>query len=246
MPEETPEILNVYADADYASQYAGLDWRGTYYLVRRDLPTILARHATPGRALDFGCGTGRSTRLLGELGFDAIGVDVSEAMVEIARKSNPAQEYLVIEDGDFSCFETGSFDLVLACFPFDNISGTERRRSMMRDLGRLLKPGGIFVNIVSRPELYIHEWASFTTAQFEENRSAKSGDVVRVITTDFDGAPVCDDLLCDADAYRLLYAEAGLQVIDSYRPLGVAEDPVLWKSELTVAPWEIWILTRSA
>jgi len=57
----------------------GLSDANTYYLAFRDLPEILSAHVTGPRALDFGCGTGRSTRILRKLGFDVTGVDVSEA-----------------------------------------------------------------------------------------------------------------------------------------------------------------------
>lgn len=242
MPAEPPEIENVYADADYAGQYSALDWTGSYYLIRRDLPEILERHATGRKALDFGCGAGRSTRLLKELGFDATGVDVSAAMVELARKSSPDQKFVVIEDGDFSAFEPGSFDLVFACFPFDNIPGDERKVALFKGLAGLLAPGGIFVNIVSAPEIYTNEWASFTTSQFEENRGARPGDVVRIITTDFEGSPVCDDIFTDEATYRELYARAGLEPIAAYQPLGHSDDPVAWKSESQISPWMIWVL----
>ena len=72
------DFRNVYNDAGYAAAYAALDWSGTYSLVRRDLPGILARHISGRRALDFGCGTGRSSRLLTACGFDVVGVDVAE------------------------------------------------------------------------------------------------------------------------------------------------------------------------
>ena len=56
----------------------------TYYLVYRDLPAIVAQHVTGREALDFGCGTGRSTRFLKRLGFNAIGIDISSSMIELA------------------------------------------------------------------------------------------------------------------------------------------------------------------
>jgi len=37
---------------------------------------------------------------------------------------------------------------------------------IFRDLARLLAPSGIIVNLVSSPEIYTHEWASFTTEDF--------------------------------------------------------------------------------
>ena len=40
-----------------------------------------------GLILDLGCGTGKMTRLLTEAGYDMIGVDNSEEMLEIAREA---------------------------------------------------------------------------------------------------------------------------------------------------------------
>ena len=39
-----------------------------------------------GLVLDLGCGTGKMTRLLAKAGFDMIGIDYSEDMLEIARE----------------------------------------------------------------------------------------------------------------------------------------------------------------
>ncbi len=70
--------VNCYEDASRAGAYATLEFANTYYLAYRDLPKILAECVTGTRALDFGCGTGRSTRFLQKLGFNVTGVDVSE------------------------------------------------------------------------------------------------------------------------------------------------------------------------
>ena len=41
-----------------------------------------------GRAMDFGCGAGRLTQALADHFDHSVGVDISEAMVELARKHN--------------------------------------------------------------------------------------------------------------------------------------------------------------
>jgi SAM-dependent methyltransferase len=64
---------NVYEDEERARAYATLQFPGTYYLAFRDLPALIRRYNHGSRALDFGCGTGRSTRFLRNLGLNVIG-----------------------------------------------------------------------------------------------------------------------------------------------------------------------------
>ncbi len=49
---------------------------------------------------------------------------------------------------------------------------------------RLLRADGRIVNLVSFPDIYRHEWASFSTRDFLDDRRAQSGDTVRIIVTD--------------------------------------------------------------
>ena len=138
----------------------------------------------------------------------------------------------------------GSLDLVLAAYPFDNIPGRENRAEILGALARMLGPAGRVVVIASSPELYVHEWASFTTAAFPENRRAGSGDPVRIVMKDVpDARPVPDFLWLDED-YRAMAEAAGLQVLETARPLGRADEPFAWVSETTVAPWAIHVMGR--
>src|SRR5207302_10715530 len=127
----------------------------TYHLAVRDLPVIRSAHVTGLRALDFGCGTGRSTRVLRKLGFDVTGVDISGDMLRVARTTDPSGDYRLVPGDDLSQFAPSSFDLVLCAFPFDNVRG-EMKAKVFRDLRRLLVPTGAIVNLVSSPEFYIH------------------------------------------------------------------------------------------
>ena len=67
------EFSNVYDDPLRAEAYSTLEFPGTYYLAFRDLPPILRTCVQGTRALDFGCGAGRSTRFLRGLGFETVG-----------------------------------------------------------------------------------------------------------------------------------------------------------------------------
>lgn len=238
-------VGNVYADEVRAEAYSELEFPGSYYLAFRDIPRLLATHVRGSAALDFGCGAGRSSRFLRERGFHVVGVDVSEPMLARARARDPEGEYLAIPDGDLGALASASFDLVLSAFTFDNVPGREKRARLFRDFRRVLRPGGTMVNLVSAPEIYLHEWASFSTRDFPENRSAGSGERVRIVMLDVpDRRPVEDVLWLDAD-YRALYAGAGLEVVEVHRPLGTDSDPVEWVSESTTSPWVIYVLKRS-
>ena len=238
----TEPFSNVYADRDRADAYAQLAFPGTYFLAFRDLPALLRKHVTGRVALDFGCGAGRSTRFLRDLGYDVLGVDISAEMLERARRQDPRGRYELVGDGDLSRLAGASFDLILAAFTFDNIPTLERKQELLRALATLLAPAGRFLNLVSDPAIYVHEWASFSTRDFPENRLAKSGDRVRIVMLDVpDRRPVEDVVCTDAD-YRRMYARAGLALLETHRPLGRPDDGMPWVSETTVAPWSIYVL----
>jgi SAM-dependent methyltransferase len=234
---------NVYADAERADAYSRLEFPGTYFLAFRDLPSILARHVDGSRAVDFGCGAGRSTRFLLKLGFEAVGVDVSPEMIGKARELDPTGDYRLVEPADFTGLAESGSDLVLSAFTFDNIPPGDKARHL-RGLAPLLAPAGRIVNLVSTPEIYTHEWASFSTRDFPENREAKSGDVVRIVMTDVPDRRPVEDVVCTEATYRELYRESGLAVVAAYEPLGRDDEPYPWVSETRVAPWRIDVLRK--
>lgn len=241
----TTDFANVYADETRAEAYARLEFPGTYWLAFRDLPDLARRHVRGTDALDFGCGTGRSTRFLRGLGYRAVGVDIAEEMLRRARGTDPQGEYLRVAEGDLSALTGRRFDLVLSAFTFDNVPTMEKKAALFASLGALLRPDGRIVNLVSTPDIYTHEWASFSTRDFPENRRAQAGDVVRIVMLDVpDRRPVEDVLWPDA-AYRDVYRRAGLAVVEVHHPLGRAGEPHAWVSETSVAPWAIYVLRRT-
>jgi len=137
-----------------------------------------------------------------------------------------------------------TFDLVLAAFTFDNIAGRENKARILRDLGCLLTREGNLVLIVSRPEIYTYEWASFSTKDFPENRQAKSGDKVRIVVTDHADARPVEDILWTDAAYREVFEEAHLRLLHKYEPLGREDEPYMWVNELEIAPWAVYVLER--
>lgn len=237
------EYFNCYEDATRAEAYSKLDFCGTYYLAYRDLPDIISAHVKGKKAIDFGCGTGRSTRFLQRLGFATVGVDIAENMLKKAIETDPEGDYRLIEDGGLNQFKNSDYDLALSAFTFDNIPA-ENKVKLLGKLGSLLKTEGRIVSLVSSPEIYINEWVSFSTRDFPENKDAKSGDKVKIITTDVkDNRPV-EDFICTDKDYQEIFKKAGLQLVNTYTPLAKENEPYRWVNETRIAPWVIYVLKR--
>jgi ubiquinone/menaquinone biosynthesis C-methylase UbiE len=239
------EFANVYDDARRAKSYAGLEFPATYYLAFRDLPEIIGNSVTGKKALDFGCGAGRSTRFLRNLGFKTVGIDIAGEMIRKARDIDPAGDYRLVGSGDFGSLGEAVYDLVLSAFTFDNIPTMDMKVAILTQLRNLVRGGGTIINLVSSPDMYTHEWVSISTRDFPENRRACDGDVVKtIITATGDFRPV-EDVLCSDTCYRVIYKRAGLDVAGMYAPLAREDEPYPWVNETRVAPWVIYVLKRA-
>ena len=101
----------------------------------------------PRSVLDFGCGVGRMLLPLAARCQRAVGVDVSESMLaeagEHCRRRGLSNVDLVRSDGD-DLSSLGTFDLVHSFIVFQHIS-PDRGEATLRELGRVLNPGGVGV-----------------------------------------------------------------------------------------------------
>ncbi len=236
-------FINAYEDTFRAETYSKLEFPGTYYLAYRDIPEIVQTHVNGNLALDFGCGTGRSTRFLNDLGFQTLGIDISEEMLQKAEEQDAQSEYLLVPNGDLSNLEDKMFDLVLSVFTFDNIPG-DHKLSLFNQLSQRLNQDGCIVNLISSPEIYTHEWASFSTKDFPENRHAKAGDRVKIIITDTEDSRPVEDIIWPDEFYRKVYNKAGLDVVKVYKPLAYDHEPYPWVNETHIPPWVIYVLKK--
>lgn len=235
---------NCYSNLERAKSYSKLEFPNTYYLAYRDLPKIISTHITGKIALDFGCGTGRSTRFLKQLGFKVIGIDISSNMIKMAKKLDKSGNYQLITDANFTHLGLHNYDLILSVFTFDNIPGWENRISILSGLRDLLKPDGKIICLDSTPELYTNEWASFSTKDFPDNWKAKTGEIVRDIMLDVEDRNPVEDIFWTLDDYHKLFDKAFLKIEVTYKPLGQKDEPYNWVSELNIAPWMIFILSH--
>jgi tellurite methyltransferase len=101
------------------------------------------------RVLDAGCGEGRNLVWLLRAGFDVRGVDESAAAVRAAR-AKAAALAPALEPERFSvgpverlAFDAGAFDLVISSAVLHFARDEEHWWSMVREMWRVLAPGGI-------------------------------------------------------------------------------------------------------
>lgn len=96
------------------------------------------------RMLEIGCGLGRTSVHFARH-FDQVNaIDISQAMIEQARKLNPPEniEFSPSTGRDLSEFGDGSFDFVFSYIVFQHIPDAEVIETYIREIGRVTRDGG--------------------------------------------------------------------------------------------------------
>ena len=107
--------------------------------IRRDVLNAVLR-LRPETVLDVACGTGDQLRLLKKNRIDAVGVDMSEAMLKICRKTNPAADCL-LQDATNMAFQNGRFALAMISFALHETEWASAV-GILEEIHRVLKPCG--------------------------------------------------------------------------------------------------------
>jgi SAM-dependent methyltransferase len=100
--------------------------------------------AKPGRVLEVGGGEGElAERFVQELGAEVVGIDQSEAMVEVQRSKGIDAR---VGDAQDLRFAAGEFDVAVAAWMLYHVQDLDRALS---ELARVLRPGGTLVAVTN-------------------------------------------------------------------------------------------------
>ncbi len=157
------------------------------------------------KVLDVACGEGHFTRLLRQAGAaKAVGLDVSERMIELARHQESQQplgiEYVV---GDAATVITPpqEFDIVACAYLMVYARSRAELAGMCAGVASRVRPGGRFVTINVNPNLYHYE---------PRPDYRKYGFEMRLADHVYEGAPI---------DFTVLVGDAGLHIQNYYLPI---------------------------
>jgi SAM-dependent methyltransferase len=141
-------------------------WAGGREDLTHLLEAVGASLEGSGRVVEVGCGLGRLTRVIAESAAEVLAFDVSPEMIRRATELNPALANVAWRVGDGASFggvDDGSVDAVVSHVVFQHIPDPAITLAYVRDMGRVLKPGG---------------WAAFQVSNdpsVHQPRSARRG-----------------------------------------------------------------------
>lgn len=131
-------IDELYAQPALADYFVALKERHE----RKFRPRLaeLARIAPNGRLLDVGCGSGEFPAMAADAGYDAVGIDVSEPSIAVARRLRPDVDYRVGGIEHVAAAEPESFDVVTMWDVIEHVIGPH---DVVAGCAAALRPDGI-------------------------------------------------------------------------------------------------------
>lgn len=140
------ESIDEFSSVNTQAQYSKIAQKGLW----RSEENLIKKYFKPNsRILDIGCGSGRTTVVLHQMGHDVIGVDLTPKMVDIAKKTASDKGVDVdyrVGDATKLEFENNSFDgAIFANNGWVQIPGRADRQKALEEIHRVLKPDAHFI-----------------------------------------------------------------------------------------------------
>ena len=132
--------IAVWRDGSFVRDYAGSELEPAEEIILRE-----HREELGGSVLELGCGAGRLTGHLIELGGEVHGLDISAAMVDYCRAHLPGGTFSEGDLRDLSGFPDLSRDAIVATSNVLDVLEEEDRLAVLREVRRVLRPGGLLM-----------------------------------------------------------------------------------------------------
>ncbi len=113
----------------------------------RDLEFIKDCAKNGDKILDYGCGNGRLLELIGDKNIEYRGVDISQKLIDIASQKygSDRKKFQKITGFDILPFPDNYFNAVYSIAVFHHIPSKELRSKIIKELYRVVKPGGTVI-----------------------------------------------------------------------------------------------------
>jgi SAM-dependent methyltransferase len=114
---------------------------------------LVSRGLTDGGVTDLGCGSGILARMMSDLGYEVLGVDLSPAMIELAERNAPRARFRCESLLDVSIPPSVAVTAIGEALNYatDPRAGLDATASVARRVYDALAPGGIFLFDVATP-----------------------------------------------------------------------------------------------
>ena len=242
MPERAPHHAEY---DDIAAEYAAS--KQLPFRIVVEAPTLfdLAGDVRGLSILDLACGEGTYSRTFARRGAGSVlGIDLSSAMVEQARKIEREERlglsYQVGDAADLGA--VGTFDLVVACYLFNYARTADELLAFARSVRTNLKPGGRLVGMNNNPRNALERYGSFAAYGFSRDIELprREGSRVRYTFAKPDGSTFgFDNFWLAPETYARVFAEAGLEdfrFVDCQAKPPEGQDPGFWQEFLNDCP----------
>src|SRR4030043_946145 len=124
------------------------DFSRTRFKIWPEITFLLDKYTSAGeKILDLGCGNGHFFGYFRSKGADYFGNDISEKLIEIAKKEHPGGNFQV-SDALSLPFPNAFFDKIFCIAVFHHMPSEELRIKFLEEAKRVLKEKGILVLIV--------------------------------------------------------------------------------------------------